>query len=592
MIARQIHADLPTVAKQFQEGAGRAMTARATRDPEAAVVARLSLLGPVRLIDGGGNDVTPRSAHRRALLGVVGLAGDTGISRVRLQDLFWGDKDSARAAQSLRTALHGLRRDTDDCRGAILEVTPTQVRLVPGAVRVDLLAFLKEGPAALAPHLLRDPPDLMEGLDLGAAEFEDWLRDHRVEWHCRITEARTAGLVNGVAGAIATSGQEDLRPVVGLLQPVFQSRSVEAAYLGEALLDRIATGLRDYVGARIVDFRDVEGISQQPVGPDIYLRFRLFEFGDAVVFRVLAHDRDSTELLWSVERGPIDRDRARLEHAEILGLMGEVIERVAATLDRRCASREGMPITPFHALTRMFELDHSSLGALRGELERAWDQTDATIYPALIAYLNSFRVGEHWHPGGTVLEDETRALVSQVQADRASGGLAYGLAGHAMGYVLHEHGAAGDMLNHALRLSPHSAVCWDHLALHCTYTGGYEHARVASENALRIGAHSPIEFTLKTTRSMIATLLGDFDTATDLGGRILTWRPNFGAALRYMSVGLAHQGDIERAKDCVRSIREMDPDFSVDWVRSDRMAVRDDAAKEILLTGLTKAGAT
>lgn len=549
---------------------------------------RLDLLGPVRLTGPDGGDLTPGSPHRKALLAVVALTGETGVARARLQDLFWGEKDPALAAQSLRTALHGLRRDLDCGDGQpVLETSDHQVRLVPGRVRVDLLAFLAEGPTALPVHLRRDPPDVLEGVDINSNEFEEWLRETRMVWGDRIAESDP---VPAVPNGTGESAWRDRRPVVALLPPVMESQSMVGLLLGESLLDGIANGLRDYAGTRVMDHRAELGALVREDAPDLYLRFRLYEIGDSVSVRVMVLNRMTSELLWSVERGPIARSRARLEHAEILGLMGEVIERVAATLSKRSRADDDAPITPFHALTSMFRLDHDALPDLDAELTRAWSLTEEPVYAGLLAYLRTFQVGEHWQPKGTP-EEETRRLVSLVRGAETSGGLAYGLAGHALGYVLHDHAGAADMLDHSLRLAPQSAFCWDHLALHFTYTSRYDHAQEASRNALRIGAFSPINFTMQTTRTMIATLQGDFETATDLGARVLSRRPNYGAGLRYMSVALAHQDDIEGAWDCVRRIRAMDPNFSIAWVEEDRMAVRDEAAKAILSEGLAKAGA-
>lgn len=572
------------------------LSARVSNGRVSGFAARLDLLGPMRLADAERVDHTPRSPHRQALLGVIALSGEAGVSRARLQDLFWGEKEPQLAAQSLRTALHGLRRDLSAFDSPIIEIDAQRVRLVPDRVRVDLLAFLSDGASALPPALRDDPPDLLEGIDLSAEGFEDWLREQRLMWGDRIRDGLPTAPGATPGPAPPPVAPRDLRPVVGLLAPIVHSRSLQGLYLGDVLLDRIADGLREYVGARVFDYRGANGTvtedAARVAGPDLYLRFRLYELPHGVSLRVLVMRQSTEELLWSVQRGPIPLDRARVEDAEILDLLGEVIERVSTTLAGLPARGEDAPITPFHALTSMFQLEHNAMDGLQAALGRAWEATDAPIYPALLAYLNTFRVGEHWTGTGGALEDGTRDLIGHVRARADAGGLAVGLAGHSLGYVLHDHDGAGDMLNRAVRLAPQSAVCWDHLALHCTYGGRYDQARIASANALRIGAFSPIEFTMQTTRSMIATLQGDFHTATREGARVLSVRPKFGAALRYSAIGKAHLGDLDGAKACIDTIRTMDPEFSVDWVRQERMAVRDRAAKDILIQGLTRAGAT
>lgn len=567
----------------------------AGRTPEPQ--ARIDLLGPFRLTDAAGRDRTPRSAHQQAMLAVVALASDAGVSRARLMDLFWSDKDPQLAAQSLRTALHGLRRCLDTFGSPLLEIDAHRVRLVPGAASVDLLDLMAGGGAALPDHLRADPPDVLEGVNITVEPFEEWLRDQRQHWHDRIEalpDAEAHPQPPAAARPVAPATLTDTRPIVGLLEPVIHSKSYQALYLGESLIDRIAFGLRDYVGARTYDYRDLNaGPDHGAVArtsPSLYLRLRLYEADGALSIRILVLRHSTQELLWSVQGGPYRLENASTDNAEILVLLGEAIERVAATLARQ-ADRDAVgPLTPFHALTAMFQLNHGSLHDLRRNLDASNHMTQEPIYSALQAYLNTFRVGEHWTSQDAPLSDETRQLVASVEESQ-TGGIALALAGHAMGYILHDHDAANDLLDRAIRTAPHSAFCWDHMALHHIYNGRYGDARLASQNALRIGEHSPIRFTLETTRCMIATLEGDFQTASALGRRILARRPNYGAALRYTSVSLAHLGDAVGAQDCIQRIRRMDPDFSVSWVDDDRMAVRDGQAKTILTEGLIMAGA-
>lgn len=560
--------------------------------------ARLALMGPFRLTDAAGRDRTPRSPQQQAMLAVVSLASDAGVSRARLQDLFWGEKEPQLAAQSLRTALHGLRRSLENFGTPLIEIDVNRVRLVPGTVTVDLLEIARDGIAALPDHVRADPPDILEGVNINGEPFEDWLREQRVHWHERIDTLladEEAAPIPARAAPAAEVVKPDTRPIVGLLEPVIHSKSFQALYLGEALIDRIAFGLQDYVGARTYDYRDLNSgadpTSVTQLSPNLYLRLRLYETGNALSIRVLVLRHSTQELLWSVQGGPYHLDRASIDSGEILALLGEVIERVAGTLAGMPDRGPGAPLTPFHALSAMFQLDHTSLDDLRTALASSWDVTNAPIYPALMAYLNSFRVGEHWHSFDTTLEDDTRQLISHVEDSPLGGGIAFGLAGHATGYILHDHDAANALLDRAIRIAPHSAFCWDHMALHHVYNGRYSDARKASQNALRIGAFSPIRFTLETTRCMIATLEGEFETASTLGRGVLARRPNYGAALRYTSIGLAHLGDTQGARDCIRQIRAMDPGFSVSWVEQDRMAVRTEQAKTILTDGLILAGA-
>ena len=443
----------------------------------------------------------------------------------------------------------------------------------------------------------------------GAEEFEDWLRNHRAYWLNFIEQLRDEdedavtvelhdrALSQGtqlVLGDPSAYTEMDW-PVVGLLQPAVFSQSIQAQFVGEALVDQLADGLREYLGARCYDYRD---LAQEPDHheiatrqPDVCLFLKIYEEGGLLFLRTGALRGASQELLWTVNCRSLPTRIGAETDPEILAFVGETVERVAETLSMRNQLDSEEPVSPYHALNAMFQLDHSALAGLRARLEDSWRRSGKPIYPALLAYLNTFSVGEHWRPFDGQVREETRALIDSADDTGRSGGLTLALAGHAKGYVLHDREGAADLLERAIKLAPQSAFCWDHLALHHMYGAEYREAQQASSLALKLGALSPLRFTLETTQCMINVLEGRYTEASTLGMRVLSRRPKFGAALRYTTISLAHLGSAERAYDYLRRIWEMDPDFSVEWVKENRMAVQDKTAKEILEIGLKNAGA-
>src|SRR3954454_3474056 len=68
----------------------------------------LGLLGPVRLTNSAGDDLTPKARKTRALLALLALS-KSPLSRPRLTDLLWGDRGEEQAKASHRQALYELR---------------------------------------------------------------------------------------------------------------------------------------------------------------------------------------------------------------------------------------------------------------------------------------------------------------------------------------------------------------------------------------------------------------------------------------------------------------------------------------------------
>ncbi|MEI4487605.1 hypothetical protein V8J36_15545 [Frigidibacter sp. MR17.14] len=569
---------------------------------------RLFLLGPLRLADAEDRDLTPGSGVQRAMLAVLALAPRGSVSRVRLQDMFWGEKDPQLAAQSLRTALHGLRRSLAALPVPIVTTDETTVGLRLDLVAVDLLALQEAAPLPAA--ALGGAPEVLEGLNPrlggGAEGFEDWLRDQRSFWSDRIetlVAAAGATLAVGPAPAPATLAPARaaapperapaLPPVLGLLVPLVEGGGPRAQFLADGVLDRISVSLRDHLGVRLYDYRelggdtDMAGIVDEPL---LYLRLRFYHEPGWSSIRMIGLGPGLRDMLWSAECELGALDGAPIEE-RAADFLAEVVTLSAETVHRPPQSENEATISPFHAMNVMFQLDRGALDELRGQIATSWERTADPVYLSLQAYLNTFRVGEHWGAQDGDLREETLEMLCSGLLERSQNGLAAALAGHAAGYVLHDRDRAEALLARAVTLVPQSAFAWDHFALHRTYCGRYDSAREASARAMRLGAGSPIRFSFETTNCMISTLEGRFEAGRDLGRAVLAKRPRYGAALRYTAVSLAHNGQIAEAERLIARIRAMDPTFSSGWVAQNRMAIENPGARALLQLGLTRAGA-
>jgi len=142
----------------------------------------LKLLGGLSLESSTTGGAVPSSALQRrrlALLAVLAMGGERGVSREKLQAYLWPESSADRARHALDQLLYATRRDLG--RDAVLSGT-SDVRLNPAVVRTDLWAFdeaIREGKWADAVDGYAGP--LLNGLHLIAgAEFEWWLDADRV----------------------------------------------------------------------------------------------------------------------------------------------------------------------------------------------------------------------------------------------------------------------------------------------------------------------------------------------------------------------------------------------------------------------------
>ncbi len=164
---------------------------------------RLELLGPVRLGNSAGEDLTPRARKTRALLAVLALAKGP-VTRSRITDLLWGDRGEEQAKASLRQALYELRALAS---GGYVAADRDSVSLGPKKLSTDLVllqrAIAGGQPEQVADFLQCIDSPLLATLDDIAPELDDWLRDERRRLARAIVEGSSAVAEAAVAKGAA-----------------------------------------------------------------------------------------------------------------------------------------------------------------------------------------------------------------------------------------------------------------------------------------------------------------------------------------------------------------------------------------------------
>jgi DNA-binding SARP family transcriptional activator len=140
----------------------------------------LQLLGGLDVV---GPDLSPdaraRRRHPLMLLAVVASAAPQPVSRERLMAFLWPESDTARASNSLRQALHSLRRDLGE--HLFLPENPCGIQLDPSKLAVDLWTFrdsIEKKTLADAVAAYRGP--FLDGFLVSKApEFAAWVEGER-----------------------------------------------------------------------------------------------------------------------------------------------------------------------------------------------------------------------------------------------------------------------------------------------------------------------------------------------------------------------------------------------------------------------------
>jgi TolB-like protein/Tfp pilus assembly protein PilF len=154
---------------------------------------RLKLLGgfEARRVDGSTIKISAKKS--RALLAYLALTGGRTHQRGKLADLLWSDRGDKQARDSLRQALAELRDALADVHPAALGTDHDLVSLAPAAVDIDALCFAELAGRDSAEELRHAAAlydgDLLDGLDVRDAAFDDWLSRERQRYRELMVEA-------------------------------------------------------------------------------------------------------------------------------------------------------------------------------------------------------------------------------------------------------------------------------------------------------------------------------------------------------------------------------------------------------------------
>jgi DNA-binding SARP family transcriptional activator len=144
---------------------------------------RLQLLGGFEMLGASGEPVLLPPKKARALLAFLALSDGRPQSRDRLAALLWEEAEEGQARTSLRQALTAIRKSLTDAGVEALDADSEAVRLDCSRIVIDALEFLGRAQSAREEDrrhcaaLYRG--HLLDGFDVRAPAFEDWLRAER-----------------------------------------------------------------------------------------------------------------------------------------------------------------------------------------------------------------------------------------------------------------------------------------------------------------------------------------------------------------------------------------------------------------------------
>ncbi len=144
---------------------------------------QLTLTGGLELSAADGGQIRVSGKKAKGLLAILALSPGLSATRARIKSLLWSDRGEAQAGDSLRQLLTVLRKELADQACDVLHIRDDQVGLHAELLGIDADEITKR-PAQTAASLYRGP--LLDGLDIGDNQFEEWLATERSALQARM----------------------------------------------------------------------------------------------------------------------------------------------------------------------------------------------------------------------------------------------------------------------------------------------------------------------------------------------------------------------------------------------------------------------
>ena len=512
----------------------------------------LRLAGPVDLSGPANESLTPRGMKARGALAILGTSVKMQISRPRLQDLLFSDREAEQGAASVRQLLREIRIALGPWRDALL-TGPGWIALDTSIVRLDMTS---------TPGADGQRPEFASDLDIADPEFEDWLRDARSHYEDQADEV------------LASTVTQDGAPTLILQAPM--AADPQAAVTAAMILQEAAQRVTDMLPLQVI--QGDPGIGRVSVG--IELGAMANKAGDSIIILFAARLRSDGRMLWS--------RRFTIPAHDTLSHLRHVAGGVTiAILHGVEALRE---VIPDPRLRRMPLQDVFSYSAPR--LKRADDQLaqidpngDKAVILALRSYIRHTMLLERLSKNPEA--DADLAAEMAARARELSPGNPSALGVNAMVAAFRgQQETAFDMARHAIAIDDENPIA--RLAYSSALTSmGHHREAEAEASAAHNSALSelgPAAWVLR--RAIATTRIGDLQSAERYFATTHGYAPENRPALRFLSAIRYELGDVEGARSALQKLKKLEPDFSLELMGSDKYPV--DSLRRAGLLKITK----
>jgi tetratricopeptide (TPR) repeat protein len=519
---------------------------------------KFNTFGVFKVSTPSGEDVTPRAQKACGILAIILESPKMSRSRVGLQDMLWSDREQAQGAASLRQALTVIRQ----AFGPFRDVLCADLNVVS----LDPARVIHE----------RDPRhgQFLEGIGVRDPEFEDWLRDRRLEFED--VAPVPAGVRPPNPGG---RGTPDAPPVPSLFL-----LAAEGSHLAPFVLQAVARAVSDWGAIDVHTVRDgldgpwgradtfVLEVGDRRIGQNAAIRLSM---SSAVDGRVLWQD---TAMLPLSDAAAGDLSLARL--------INNAADRTADTI-----ARESGPGALLLPMREIFEVQAKSygaiadrLGALRQRLELSSQQTGRGIYAAWLGQTTVIQmINEQWHANDRrSVRLKAEQNIQETLESESHNPTALAIASLVNSTVLMNHSVARELAERSVALNPHGPLGWAYLGLSSVHNQRLPEAYEQLKRARALSGEGPYRYAVDAIACVTNLLTGRLDMAMQIGETVHARMPDYAPNLRYLLGAYLVAKDMPKVERTVERLRRIEPGFTLSLLAEPEYPVNSLRTNELL----------
>jgi TolB-like protein/class 3 adenylate cyclase len=162
---------------------------------------------------------------------------------------------------------------------------------------------------------------------------------------------------------------------------------------------------------------------------------------------------------------------------------------------------------------------------------------------------------------------EARRLAESAVTFGEDDAIALSRAAISFSYYFFEHERAEALVDASLAINPNLASAWQIRGQISLYLGQHEKALTEIDRAIRHNPIDPENYLAETVRAFALLLLGKYDEACSCAAQVIARDPKYAVPLRVASIGHALAGRIDKARETMGLLREVDPELRLSHLK-------------------------